>query len=60
MGIYKGKEIFTIKPWLTAYKQNVEQLKKILKVSDYVLPEITESDEGKYLTVSGGKYVLSD
>ena len=60
MGIYKGKEIFTIKPWLTAYKQNVEQLKKILKISDYVLPEIKEGDDGKVLKVSGGKYVLSE
>lgn len=59
MGIFKGKEIFTIKPWLTGYKQNVEQLKKILGLSsDNMLPAIEEGDEGKVVGVSSGKYAL--
>lgn len=59
MGIFKGKEIFTIKPWLTDYKQNVEQLKKILGLSsDNMLPAIEEGDEGKVVGVSSGKYAL--
>lgn len=60
MGKINNKEIFTLKPWLNDARQNVKQLKKILKISDYALPEIKEGDEGKYLTVSGGKYVLSE
>ena len=59
MGIFKGKEIFTMKPWLTDYKQNVEQLKKILGLSyDNMLPTIEEGDEGKVVGVSSGKYAL--
>lgn len=59
MGIFKGKEIFTIKPWLTDYKQNVEQLKKILGLSsDNMLPAIEEGDDGKVVGVSSGKYAL--
>lgn len=43
-----------------AMARMLEELEALKKLRAAALPEITEADEGKVLTVAGGKWVLRD